>query len=68
MAVRTSSRLIRKDIRKTLSIWRVPGDGPVIPRLRTAEPKDAIGFCATHLPGQQSDDTVYQRLNLGKLD
>jgi hypothetical protein len=59
MADRTnhpSGRPIRKDTRKSLPIWRSPLDGYVTPRLRQDPPKDAIGFCATHLPGQQQLD------------
>lgn len=51
-----SGRPIRKEVRKGRQIWRIPEDGYVTPRLRQDPPKDAIGFCATHLPGQLAED------------
>jgi hypothetical protein len=51
-----SGRPIHKEVRKGRQIWRIPEDGYVTPRLRQGHAKDAIGFCATHLPGQQKLD------------
>lgn len=49
-----SARPIRKDERKGHSIWRVPGDGPVLPRLQRKELQAAIGFTAQ--PYQVNED------------
>lgn len=37
------------------SIWRIPGDGPVIPRLQKQEGARAIGFTA-RLTSEDFDD------------
>ena len=39
-----SGRPLRQGARKSLSVYRSPGIGPLVPRLREPEPKDAIGF------------------------
>jgi hypothetical protein len=39
-----SGRPLRASARKSLSVYRSPGIGPLVPRLREPEPKDAIGF------------------------
>lgn len=51
-----SGKPIKREPRKSGSIWRVPVDGYVTPRLRQEQKPDAIGFCVSHLPGQQSDE------------
>lgn len=35
---------IRREVRKSLPVWRIPDDGPVIPRLKQGALRDAIGF------------------------
>ena len=39
-----SRRPLRQSTRKPLSVYRSPCIGPLVPRLREPEPKDAIGF------------------------
>lgn len=39
-----SGRPVRSPARKALSVYRNPGIGPLVPRLREPEAKDAIGF------------------------
>lgn len=37
-------------------LYRIPREEYETPRLNSRKPTDAIGFCATHLPGHQDDD------------
>jgi hypothetical protein len=41
-----SGRPIRKPIKGVQSVWHVPLDGPVTPRLQKQEGASAIGFTA----------------------
>jgi hypothetical protein len=45
-----SGKPIRRTERVGCSLWRVPNDGPVIPRLQRQE-TGAIGFTVGRLPG-----------------
>jgi len=49
------SRPIRQQRIVGHSIWRVPGDGPVIPRLRREASVEAIGF--VHNFDQEEDES-----------
>lgn len=47
-----SKRPVRREQKRGRGYWNAPTDGPVTPRLRQPQPKDAIGF--HHLPSEPS--------------
>ena len=51
-----SGRPIRQSKTGVKSIWRVPEDGYVLPRLRQGEPANAIGFTARICASDWNDD------------
>lgn len=51
-----SGRAIHRNTQGTLSIWRIPSSGPVLPSLQKRDRCPAIGFTVGHLANDDENE------------